>query len=169
MHRMLPLVAIAAGLVGCVMPPDAEYIGTPEDNAPAITDARPPPYLNFVDQATDCNRLYSANITDPDVNDTVYYRWFVDWHRHQAQVSDVKTVTPAQRDPQTQLAFVSFPVAGNDERFDALTSEPHIVELLVADRPFAPDPHTPPTSGKVTSIIWTVRWSTQKPPSTQCD
>ena len=163
---MIQLVAIAVGLVGCVMPPDAEYVQTPVDLAPRIESPGPAPYLGVVEQALACDRLYSANITDPDLNDTLYWRWFLDWHRHPAQTSEITVVV---RDAQTQTVTVSFKVPGNDERFDALTTEPHIVELLVADRPFLPEPHQDPTPGKVTSMTWTVQWFTQTPPATQCD
>jgi hypothetical protein len=164
---MTHLALLALGLLGCVMPPDADYVQTPPDVAPRIEAAAPAPYLGIVVQSADCGRLYTANITDPDIADTLYWRWFVDYHRDTSQISDV---TKVERDPLHQTIAVNFFVPGNDERFGALTTEPHVIELLVADRPFAANPHqdpTSPTPGRVTWVTWTVRWSTQKPAT--CD
>ena len=163
---MIEAAAIAVALAGCVMPPDAEYVQTPADQPPRIESASPLPYQGVVVQGPNCaDQEYSANLTDPDLGDTLHWQYFIDYWRHPSQKSEG---TPVSLNPQTQSAYVSFPVKGNDSRFDAATvgaSEPHIVELIVADRPFAADPHADPAGGKVTFFTWTVRWTA----TTQCE
>jgi hypothetical protein len=160
-RRMLQIVTIAVGLVGCVMPPDADYVQPPANQPPRITIASPTPNLDFVYQGPGCNPLeqaYSVFVRDPDLGDTLYWRAFVDYPRDASQEFSSGELKNADADLN-----IRFPVRGDDQRFGKLTDKPHIVELIVADRPFAEDFRAPRAHvvldvGLSTSITWTVQW-----------
>jgi len=159
-HRMLPFIAIAVGLVGCVMPPDAEYVLTPANQPPRITSASPTPYVAIVYQSPACEpieQLYSVSVRDPDLTDTIYWRAFVDY-------STNSTFASGQLDNADQDLPIPFPVRGDDSRFRKAMGVPHIVEIIVADRPFADDDRAPRAhallnGGFTASTIWAVQYS----------
>jgi hypothetical protein len=160
---MLPIVAIAVGLVGCVMPPDADYVQPPANQPPRIitSSSSPTPYLGVVYQGPDClplEQTYSVYVTDPDLGDKLYWRAFVDYEHNWPQGFASGALDNAGRELN-----ISFAVRGDDARFGKLTDVPHMVELMVADRPFFDDDRDPrghaiPVGALSDTIIWTVRY-----------
>lgn len=160
---MLPTIAIAAGLVGCVMPPDAEYILAPANQPPRITAASPAPYFGVVYQGPVCDPIeqrYSVWVLDPDLGDKLYWRSFVDYGSNWPQAFTSGELDNAETQDNQGLS-ISVPVRGDDSRFGKLLNVPHMVEIIVADRPFADDDRAPRghvTSGLSASTIWTVQY-----------
>jgi hypothetical protein len=159
---MLPIIAIAAGLAGCVMPPDAEYVLTPPNQPPQITLSAPAPYFGIVYQGPECDPLeqrYSVWVLDPDVSDKLYWRAFVDYGTNWPQA-----FTSGELDNNATAQAIGVPVRGDDSRFGKLIGVPHMIEIVVADRKFADDDRPPrghapeDTKGFVVSTIWTVQY-----------
>lgn len=166
----LPL-AVLVTLSGCLLPPDAEYVEPPANQPPRIEAPSPWPSLDITDHLTGCGSCevgkcaavqYQATVVDPD-GDSVYWRTFVDYHLNQRQ-----EFGSGQAFMQPTGVPVTFYVehADKEPRFGSV-SEPHLVELLVADRPFDPDDRFSrdvSDGGDAASIIWTVQLRGYVPP-----
>jgi len=107
---------------------------------------------------------FVAAVEDPDPGDTIYWRTFVDYFRNNnytTLVSDPHTIPPVPGSPGPSL--ISFPIYTNDVSFSptpGTTTDPHFVELLIADRPFddaaAPLDRVVKDGGSSDSVIWTI-------------
>lgn len=149
--------------IGCLLPPAGEEI-PPTDNLPPrvlLESLFPDPTDGPVAMSRQCpSYQFFARLSDPDPQDTLYWRVFVDYHRDgQALQRLVTPVGPADRG-QTPVIFFVDPL---DPRLSppAGGSTVHMVELLVADRPFRDDLSIPlarsvEEDGLLGSFIWTV-------------
>lgn len=142
---------------GCVLP--AEVENYPDDNLPPRAEAfNPWPPGGIVRQSKheSCPpKTYHVALSDPDLDDTLTWRTFINYHKDRQQESTTRTVT---NDPAG--VPISFTVSADDARFEGLEGVPHLIELLVADRPFTEDDRTPghttEPGGQMDSIVWTV-------------
>ncbi|MBI5509240.1 MAG: hypothetical protein HY903_10855 [Deltaproteobacteria bacterium] len=161
-------------LPACLLPPAVDEVATPVNQPPRIDPVTlsPSPAMGPIFMSIDCNayRFY-ATITDPDPDDTIYWRVFLDYHRDRRRLfTEVKSLAPdpGQTNEGRSLLFTVYP---NDERFkdgDLTYTEPHTVELLVADRGFfdGPEPQarTVDPDGLIASFVWPVQLGTTADP-----
>ncbi len=151
-------LALVAGPAGCLLPADSDYVPPPANVPPRLVDPSPSPTNGFIDQGPGCPAQdYGAKVVDSDYNETIYWRVFVDYQMRNAQIVDYGEVTnqapavpigPFHTDSNT--AWV-----GGD-------AVPHVVELVVSDRPFEPTDQAPlghATEGETDSIFWTIRYT----------
>jgi len=165
--KLLALFLLLASSA-CLLPPPITELPTEDNLPPRIepTSLRWDPTAGPRPMSTRCPtyRFY-ALVSDPDENDTIYWRVFVDYHRdpNPLDSSDVHVLDP--QPGERPLTFSVDPTT--DDRFgvaEGRMNEPHTVELLVADRPFFADERPPLAravegSGEIDSFIWTVELS----------
>jgi hypothetical protein len=138
---MCVAVALGVGGAACVIPPNLE----PDDGdagpsaSPIIVEAGPAPDFSFPGpitlQRTDLRRL-SLTLRDDDVADNLYVRLYVDYGRPDP--------TPALDDCQAApsgaaVRIVECGVSRLCTPIDTADQDFHVLEAMVADRPFIPD------------------------------
>ena len=160
-------LAICLIVPACLLPPPVHEANEVINLAPRIVpdSLTPDPTEGPKTMSTACESYpFFARITDPDRTDTLYWRVFLDYHRDEAPtLTEIQTLTP---DPNSLVSFdlIQFTVSPNDEHLigGGRINETHMVELLVSDRPFTPDPIAPEgrvienEDGLMDSFIWTV-------------
>lgn len=156
-------------LAGCLVPQDdtiLQDIPPPVNRPPSIVEnqVQPKNRIVTVDGGTGCPALvFSAPVEDPDLQDILYYDYYVDSVADTAQVAQ-GTVQPNGSLVRTEMATytVDFSDAGPVQ-----TPGTHYVEVLVADGPLVngtPIPRTVvlPDGGTrldptfTTSYVWLV-------------
>jgi hypothetical protein len=133
-----PAAAVCAVLLGaCLLPQDdtiLQDIPPPVNRPPAILEnaVQPSSRMFTLDGGTGCpNLVFSAPVEDPDVQDILYFDYYVDPTANTGQVAQ-GTVPPSGTAIRTEAATytVSFADAGPVQ-----TPGTHLVEVLVADGP----------------------------------
>tara|TARA_Y100001934_G_scaffold106779_1_gene131229 strand:+ start:181 stop:732 length:552 start_codon:yes stop_codon:yes gene_type:complete len=166
-NQWIIFIAFALPAAGCLLPPPVDEASELVNLAPRIVpeSLTPDPTEGPKVMSTACESYpFFARITDPDRNDTLYWRVFLDYHRDDAPVlTEVQVLTP---DPNSLVSvdLIQFNVSPNDELLvgGGRLNEPHMVELLVSDRPFNEAPIEPEgrviqaEEGLTDSFIWTV-------------
>ena len=117
------------------MPPPVDEADPATNRQPTIdpqqVDARP------VTLSCNTPTQFFANLNDPDIDDTLYWRFFIDYYRASADdlraTDDDVTAIPPRRGA---ARGVIFGVAATDATIQERPSDVHVVELLVADREF---------------------------------
>ena len=156
---------LMSGNSGCLVPPPIPETPVSQNSAPRIDINKldPHPVQGPVTMSTTCTSYtFRVQLSDPDYDDTLYWRVFADYHRDWFQES---LVQPAPADPSSpgsqQISFVIYP---NDPRFFQAPGATgiHTVEVLVSDRPFD-DESFPPgrdvypdSDGFIDSFVWPV-------------
>jgi len=153
----IPIAVLAAG---CLMPPPVQEVSAPQNQPPRILKdslspfpAKGPYHLN-----TYCERYtYNAPVTDPDPDDRLYWRVFLDY----ATDSRPGDAVGGDTAPKGDTVQLSFSVSPTDARFGGRLLDPHLIELFVSDRPFYTDSRDPlgravPEDALTDSAIWTV-------------
>ena len=105
--------------------------------------------------------LFLAQLVDPDVQDTLYWRVFINYNR---QDPENLIATEVHQYVQTDNPTpISFSIDAQDPSFNNPVGSgiPDQVELLVSDRPFATDTREPVgrsvlDNGLSDAFIWTV-------------
>lgn len=157
------------GHLGCIMPPPIEQGEESRNHAPRLVPDSPPPFQLPALLSEQCPEyIFRAIAEDPDPGDTLYWRVFIDYanDNNQLDVSDVKELPPDPSDPGFART-ITFAVRPLDPRFDNDPFENkfdrgHVVELLVADRPFESAAIYPfgrsltDDEGKTHTLIWAV-------------
>ena len=108
---------------------------------------------------TKCNAyLFFAQVFDPDPQDTLYWRVFLDYYHQQPGAKLATEIRTAKSG-----TVISFNVDPNDPAFftTGTFSEVHVVELFVADRPFDTLPRAPygrnvEDPGLTDSFVWAI-------------
>lgn len=136
--KLATALMLSSLLVGaCLLPQDdtiLEDIPPPVNQPPSILDneVQPPSRIFTVDGGTGCPDLvFSAPVEDPDVQDILYFDFYVDSSADTGQVA--QGTVPASGSPiRTEAASytVDFSKPG-----PAQTPGTHFVEVLVADGP----------------------------------
>ena len=117
----------------------------------------PPPDTGVYTMGIDCLESFSVDVTDPE-NDTLYYRWFVDYSRRALVLHETEPVQVRLGD--VGRANINFTPNALDFFGEVpKNANPHLIELYVADRPFSEtrgprvlaDPE-----GQIDSFVWTV-------------
>ena len=139
MSRVAAPVAAACLLLlgGCLLPQEDNIlleIPPPVNQPPGIleSEAQPSSRIFTVDGGAGCPDLvFSAPVEDPDVQDTLYFDYYVDSQADSAQVAQ-GTVPPSGGAIRTEAATytVDFSTPGLVQ-----TPGMHLVEVLVADGP----------------------------------
>ena len=158
------IASLLSGQAGCLVPPPIDEEPTFQNSAPWLdkNELSPHPAKGPVVMSVACEAYdFRALLTDRDKNDTLYWRFFLDYHRDIFQDSLVQQEIS---DPTAQGGKqVSFTVHPNDPRFFQGTSVEgiHTVEILLSDRPFDEE-RLPPgrfavdSEGFVDSFIWPI-------------
>ncbi|MEK7704787.1 MAG: hypothetical protein AAB426_07485 [Myxococcota bacterium] len=162
---LLPLLLVGAS--ACLLPPPITELPAEQNQPPRIepTSLRWDPTDGPRTMSTHCaSYRFYALVSDPDAEDTLYWRVFVDYHRDRNPLETEEHVL----DPQAGDRSLSFSVdPQGDTRFgvaEGRLAQAHTVELFVADRPFYQDERPPlaravEDGGEVDSFIWTVELS----------
>ena len=175
MIRRMPLIAapLLVALGGCLMPPPIEEVSPPDNQPPRILKASlspPTGKADVLDQSC-APYSYKADVADPDIDDKLYWRVFLDYYRDN-KPGEAKSGAVT---PRGESAPIGFTVDPNDSRFKNLLSEPHFVELLVSDRPFFDDDRFPlgravPDDAVTDVVVWTVVLEqSSSPEQVSCD
>lgn len=140
----MPAVALALALsagTGCVIPPDLE----PDDGdagpsaTPVIVEAGPAPDFSLpgpiVLDRSDPRRL-SLILRDTDVNDVLYVRLYVDYNRPVPTPAWAECQAAPTGDP---VRIAECPVSALCTPIGETDTENHVLEAMVADRPFISD------------------------------
>lgn len=119
------LVAFAALAGGCLIPPGDTFF---ENEPPHIVDAEPSNGTVTVADGKGCTELsFKAVVADPDLDDLIRWRWFVD----EAPVAENVIFNLEQRaERQTFAGWASVP---KDTESPLRAVGAHTVELVVAD------------------------------------
>ncbi|HET6347200.1 MAG TPA: hypothetical protein VFH51_19865, partial [Myxococcota bacterium] len=106
---------------------------------------------------------FFAQLTDPDPDDTLYWRVFLDYHHQQVPdrlATEIRTSAPG--------ANITFDVDPTDRRFfpGGKFSQVHTVELFVSDRPFVNVAQRPyarivEADGLTDSFVWAIDLNNQ--------
>lgn len=144
---------------GCVLPPEVTSLEDVDNRPPRIVprSLSPDPLEGPVQLGCE-PRLFFARLEDPDPDDVLYWRVFVNFDRDTDPFAAEVLTTRAFGDS----AVISFAVDPADERFVGDVGEAQTVELFVADREFIDDPvgkpqaHTPAEGALTASFIWPV-------------
>jgi hypothetical protein len=164
--RALALVA----LTGCILPPPIEEGSDVENQPPRILveTLSPPPQDLPKRMSVQCAQYrFFANVQDPDPNDTIYYRVFIDYLNNsdaERLDTEVKDKPPDETNPGA-ARLLTFSVDPTDERFGPESTKfevSHAVELLISDRPFstfeqAPVGRVVEEDGLTDSYTWPVQ------------
>lgn len=133
---------LAPSVFACVLPAPIDEAGEGSNRAPRIVldTVEPDPALGPVLMSTQCANAYTfrVSVIEVDKRDTVYWRRFVDYHnrtREEILESEVGMLLPNSAQPSAPR-LISFQVSASDPYFNARFDEPHVIEVLVADRPF---------------------------------
>jgi hypothetical protein len=163
-YALISMIGLATALMtesGCLMPPATEEVSPPSNQPPRIVpdSLAPWPANGPVHMSTLCTAYdFRAIISDPDPDDKIYWRVFVDYYRD-ARPEEASTITSSSVAGESLTA--AFSISPNDTRLGGLQSEPHLIELLVSDRPFYNDGRwqpgrAVPAEALTDSVTWTV-------------
>lgn len=158
---LLAVTALSPAVGGCLLPPPIEEVAQPDNQAPRIIpdSLSPWPVEGPTQLSVECDRYaFSATLTDPDLSDALYWRVFVDY-KHDPNPGDAeegKEITPRE-----ERFPIQFTISPEDTRFGSTLETPHLIELLVSDRPFFKDERplrgrAVPADALTDSVIWTV-------------
>ena len=162
-----PAMVVKGGLQGCLLPPPIgpapdEYNLPPQIIPDSLT---PAPTEGPKLMSIHCSGYpFFARISDPDQNDTLYWRVFLDYHRDENPILSEVQVLPPGPNRLVDAALIQFTISPNNELFigGGRMDEAHQVELLVSDRPFESQPIAPEgrvlvdESGLWDAFVWTV-------------
>ena len=162
-----PAMVVMGGLMGCLLPPPIgqapdEYNLPPQIIPDSLT---PAPTEGPKLMSIHCSGYpFFARISDPDQNDTLYWRVFLDYHRDENPILSEVQVLPPGPNRLVDADLIQFTISPNNELFigGGRMDEAHQVELLVSDRPFESQPIAPEGRGLVDesglwdSFVWTV-------------
>ncbi len=161
-HRRLARVVIGLLLslavhASCVMPPPLEEITPPTNRPPRSLpqSLAPAPTILPPTEAAACpDRLtFQASLSDPD-GDIIYWRVFVDYYADLDREPEVEELV-VEDDQPTPIQFTVDSGSFSE-------TNPHTVELYVADRPFAQGQLfaqgrvLTDTEGLVDTFLWTL-------------
>ncbi|MET0402184.1 MAG: hypothetical protein ABW123_07250 [Cystobacter sp.] len=127
-------------LGGCLIPQEERYLQTlptARNNPPRIVENLVTPAFRIIrahGAAPPCALEFSVFVEDPDVDDTILVRWYVDYDPAQPGPPDwEETLLPdgkVRRDKSVRIQAIF-----NSAQFSRLnTPGDHTVEVLVADR-----------------------------------
>jgi hypothetical protein len=119
-----------------VLPPPIDEAAPSENRPPTIDPILPTRDTQPVQLKCDGTTTpFLASINDPDVNDTLYYRFFIDYFRLPDADRLATTVTRAP--PQRESARTAeADISANNAILAERPTDVHVIELLVADRAF---------------------------------
>jgi hypothetical protein len=148
----------------CIIPvaPEFQDPAASPNYAPVLESAMP----DFGSLVTIPTMLqFQVNATDPNLDDNLYFRWFVDFPPFTANVTheigdDGEVVHPV--DGTALQALIKVTVDCLDG-LAATANSLHQLELLVSDRPFLPSPSIDqvPPPGIVVRANWTFQVNCQ--------
>lgn len=148
----------------CVVPPDIEAPPAETPRGPVIVDGKVEPTgIDKVNIGSTCRQDFTAGeIEDENTGDTIYYRWFVDYdywgiYKSSGKIAPTTDGSVTRKGPSYTLDATSSLVLN-----DRTAGPSHIVELIVADRPFDEDSTIKPAfmvvtaGGRQDHYSWTV-------------
>lgn len=151
-------------LHACLLPPPVEEAHVVPNQPPRIEpdSLTPAPTEGVKEMTTQCPPYqFFAEITDPDVGDTLYWRVFLDYNLQQVPnllATEIRSASPG--------STITFDVDPNDPRFQTsgTFTAVHTVELFIADRPFStvarqPYARSVETPGLTDSFMWAINLS----------
>ena len=148
--------AVSLGLPGCLIPPDIDERVPVENQAPRIVHdkIRPTNWLGAVPLSLQCPEIrFLARLADPDLNDEIFFKVFINYSTAQPEETLSGSLTPEE----WLYGPLRFSINPKDLRFNNALSEPHQVELLIADRAFDEigAGRDAGLGGSTDSVIWT--------------
>ena len=163
------LVAVLC-IVGCVVPMPIESIGDQVNLPPYYTsdytEPAPDLLIEFDPEEESVIEFNTGPIGDPNPNDRIYWRWFVDYRAETSDLpiefSEANGADPEQLIDGIRKEFR--PCSTGTKRL--LSDDPiHRLEVLVSDRPFTtsqtddPQPNkTLPPEAHSFSLVWFIRF-----------
>ena len=148
-------------MTGCIVPAQRNKDPDFFNNAPRVIPRFPEVTEGPFAMDVDCESYsFLAVVEDPDPDDTVYWRYFLDYHDDTTSKS---TQIRPERDTALQAAPITFPVRPSDfpDSDPVVESTFHTVELFAADRRFfdqaEPLGRVVEDDGKTDSFVWPVR------------
>lgn len=155
------LVCALLPLVACLLPPPVDEAETVPNLPPRIEpdSLTPAPTEGVKNMTTLCPPYqFFAELTDPDPDDTLYWRVFLDYNLQQVPnllATEIRSTMPG--------VTINFDVDPNDPRFQTsgTFTAVHTVELFIADRPFTnvarqPYARSVETDGLTDSFMWAI-------------
>jgi hypothetical protein len=171
-RRSPALALVAAAMAGCPLPqplPAVQQTGAAVTPPRILAGSASPPEA-LVPVGTSCGAAtipFSAMLEDPNVDELVQARWFVDYDAGSTGVQGLEDVPPAPDGSpiRTLAAPYQFRVGDHDP------ARPHIVELVVsngfydlgADPPGSPVNRTPLPGYETQVFRWTVAYDPAAP------
>lgn len=142
--RTVLLLAGLTRLGACLLPPPFDE-SPPVDNLPPKIlqgTLTPNPIGAPLRLQTGCVRYsFVAAIDEPNLADVVYWRFFIDYFSDPApHLTPIQKAETNATNPQAPR-LIEFGIDPNDPRFR--DESPHVIELLISDRPFLTDARPP--------------------------
>lgn len=132
--------ALAVASQACLLPPPVDEASPESNRQPTIEPVSPTIDGEPFTLSCTNNTTFIANLNDPDPNDTLHYRVFLDYYRSAPE--DLLAIEPTDVvRVRGQSRTIVFEVGVGDGPFAERPSETHVVELFVVDRRF--DDETP--------------------------
>jgi hypothetical protein len=142
--RLVAAAALAFGGAGCFIPPDLspESGDAGPSGTPIIVEGGPAPDFSFpgpiqLDHG-DARRI-SLILRDPDVDDVLYVRLYVDYVKPPLEVPTPPWADCQAAPTDSALRIAECPTSALCTSIDAADQGNHVLEAMVSDRPFIPD------------------------------
>jgi len=157
--RFLTLL-LALSSVGCVLPLGPEFQDPEPNVAPSIFLASPP-----AGEVLLPGQSISISVRDPNLGDTLYVRWLVDYPpaRSQTRFAENETIAPPQNEDPVRILRAIVPDCDMHDIAPGFTD--HQWTLAVADREWEPYSNAPnqyrfdavTQGGFVARATWTLK------------
>jgi len=149
--------SLAALLGGCVVPVGPKW-SDPENNYPPTIASADPPIGTMLGLGIDGGAPFevSVAVADQNTNDTLYFRWIIDYPPYSAGTIPLayETTKPGGG-PMVRTPVTYSPSCRNDRI--SPTSSSHRLMLAVSDRPFDQSDESRPdavTTGQLVEAVW---------------
>ncbi|MCC6810411.1 MAG: hypothetical protein IT381_23470 [Deltaproteobacteria bacterium] len=155
------LVALVMG-AACILPPPVA-VEEQINNEPFVVNETAKPQKAFVELNLNCETCtFSLQIEDPDITDTLFYRWFFDYDTLPASDGFCSNKVQPPANPNADRTLVTCDVPLNSRFQDAKDDGSiHTLETWIADREFLPEGlptgRALPDDAHVAVKQWTVR------------
>ncbi len=155
---MLSIFSMCSTL-GCVLPPPLEIIEADASlNAPPIALSASPAEFDFpgtIALTRPEERRLSLTISDNDIEDTLYMRFFVDYETNGAGPSPAYAVCIASPSG-TAIRIADCPMSSICNAVNPNDNTTHVLELMIADREFLAE-GDPPFRSLPPNAAWSMR------------
>lgn len=172
--RAAAVASLVLAMNACLLPQDDILLPDVPDQKnrpPRILESTiTPSRLQSIGNGPHCKLSFSFQVEDPDIDDTITVRWYVDYSTstpNQPQVAE-QVIEPSGRAQRNTSAEYTSSLGNVDDPLHAVGT--HLVEAVVADGPLVghdtvlPHPTTTPDGGVNLSYIVTYGWTVEVAP-----